>query len=185
KSLLLLKTTAAVPHGGGRKFEAGSPEYHTIYRWIKSGMPFDVPDEPTLSSIAVSPDRRVMTQGTEQQLRGTARYSDVSEVDVTRLARYQSNAGDLATADERGVVKTLDGVGEAAVMVRFGGQVTVARAMIPRGGEAVAWDQPKSENLIDPLVFGKLRALNLAPSTPCTDAEFARRSSLHISRILP
>ena len=90
--------------------------------------------------IAGISDFCVMTQGAEQQLRVTARYSDGSEVDVTRLARYQSNAGDLATADERGVVKTLDGVGEAAVMVRFGGQVTVARAMASPSPECL----PKS-----------------------------------------
>ena len=36
-SLLLLKPTAQVPHGGGRKFAIGSPEYRTLARWIAPG----------------------------------------------------------------------------------------------------------------------------------------------------
>ncbi|HEU5116640.1 MAG TPA: Ig-like domain-containing protein, partial [Isosphaeraceae bacterium] len=180
RSLLLRKPTAAIPHGGGRKFEPGSPEYRTIERWVRTGMPFEVENEPVLQSLSVSPAQRVVGPESEQQLRAVAHYSDGSEVDVTRLAQYQSNAADLATADEQGKVTTLDGVGEAAVMVRFGGQVSVARVTIPRSGEAVAWTEPPSNNLIDPLIFRKLRQLNIPPSDPCTDAEFARRASLDI-----
>lgn len=185
QSLLLKKPTASVPHGGGRRFEPGSPEYRTIERWVRSGMPFEVKDEPVLESLSVSPSKRVLGPETTQQLRAVALYSDGSEVDVTRLAQYQSNAPDLATADDLGKVKTLDAVGEAAVMVRFGGLVSVARVTIPRVGEPVAWTEPSSENLIDPLVFRKLRELNIPLSPPCTDAEFARRSSLDICGILP
>jgi hypothetical protein len=39
--------------------------------------------------------------------------------------------------------------------------------------------------LIDPLVFGKLRTLNLAPAGTCTIGEFARRSALDICGVLP
>ena len=47
------------------------------------------------------------------------------------------------------------------------------------------WDEPASRNFIDPLVFRKLRELGLSPSEACTDAEFARRSSLDICGLLP
>ncbi len=185
RSLLLAKPTAAIPHGGGRKFEPGSPEYRTIERWVRTGMPYELANEPVLESLTVSPAQRVLGPETQQQLRTIAHYSNGSDIDVTRLAQYQSNAADLATADEQGKVKTLDGVGEAAVMVRFGGLVSVARVTIPRAGEPVAWDEPASSNLIDPHIFRKLRELNIPPSAPCTDAEFARRASLDICGILP
>ena len=74
--------------------------------------------------------RVVPRQGT-QQLRVVARYADGATADVTRLAQYQSNAADLAVVDDRGRVRALDGVGEAAIMARFGGQVAVARADDP------------------------------------------------------
>ncbi len=185
RSLMLQKPTAAVPHGGGRKIETGSPEYRTIVRWIRGGMPFEVKDEPRLERIAVSPERRILGPRASQQLRVAAYYSDGSEVDVTRLAQYQSNAADLATVDDQGRVHALESVGEAAIMVRFGGAVGVARMALPRAGAAIAWTEPASDNPIDPLVNEKLRSLNLPPSGAATDAEFARRSSLDIRGTLP
>src|SRR5438270_5278836 len=38
-SLVLLKPTLAVPHGGGQKFEVGSPDYQVLADWIASGAP--------------------------------------------------------------------------------------------------------------------------------------------------
>src|SRR5687767_8323943 len=37
KSLLLLKATAQIPHGGGRVTRLGSPEYEVLKRWIAGG----------------------------------------------------------------------------------------------------------------------------------------------------
>jgi hypothetical protein len=184
-SLILAKPSGAVPHGGGRKFGPASPEYRTIARWIGSGMPFEVEGEPELASLDVSPGRRVVEQRGSQQLRVTAHYTDGSSVDVTGLAQYGTNAADLATVDERGLVAATDGVGTAAIMVRFGGGVTVARVTVPRSGESVAWEDPPSANLVDRLVSERLRELNLPPSGPCTDAEFIRRATLDICGVLP
>jgi hypothetical protein len=184
-SLVLMKPTATLPHGGGRKFDVGSPEYRTIRRWIAQGMPPESGTKRTLTHISVSPGRRVIARRSEQQLRVTAHYSDGATADVTRLAQYQSNAGDLASVDGVGIIKTLDGVGEAAIMARFGGQVGVARATVPLGVDLPPWEAPASRNFIDPLVFGKLRELGIPPSETCTDAEFARRSALDICGMLP
>jgi hypothetical protein len=184
-SLMLRKPTASVPHGGGRRFAVGSPEYRTIARWIAQGMPFEASAAPRLERIAVWPERRRLAHQATQQLRVSAIYSDGSTADVTWLAQYQSNAEDLAIVDEAGRIEARAGVGEAAVMARFGGQVAVARATIPRGGESPSWDPPSPRNLIDPLVFGKLRDLGLEPSPASTDREFARRSALDLCGILP
>ncbi|MDR3635588.1 MAG: Ig-like domain-containing protein, partial [Isosphaeraceae bacterium] len=86
-SLVLLKPSATLPHGGGRRMERGSPEYRTIERWIAQGMPLDQGlSAPKLEQIEVSPGRRRMKHGQTQQLRVAARYSDGRVVDVTRLA---------------------------------------------------------------------------------------------------
>ena len=39
-SLLLLKATASVPHGGGQRFATDSPEYRSILQWVRDGAPF-------------------------------------------------------------------------------------------------------------------------------------------------
>src|ERR1700677_1681759 len=38
RSLMLLKPTLTIPHGGGRRFDVGSPEYKVIVGWIAQGM---------------------------------------------------------------------------------------------------------------------------------------------------
>jgi methionine-rich copper-binding protein CopC len=42
-SLLLRKATGQLPHGGGKRMEAGSDEYKLIRRWIAAGMPMASP----------------------------------------------------------------------------------------------------------------------------------------------
>ena len=41
-SLLLLKPTGSVPHGGGKRFPVDSPEYLAILQWIREGAPFGI-----------------------------------------------------------------------------------------------------------------------------------------------
>ena len=183
-SLLLLKPTGRVPHGGGVRFGADSPEARTIARWIARGCPSD-DGGPSLAGLVVSPSRRRIEGRSRQQLRVVARFDDGTEADVTRLSRFETNAPDVATPDDRGLVATLDDAGEAAIMARYGGRVAVARVAVPNGGDRPSWDAPPSTNPIDPPLFGKLRDLGIPPSPACTDAEFARRSSLDICGILP
>src|SRR5205823_11337077 len=39
-SLLLLKGTATLPHGGGKRFDADSDDYKLLIRWVSEGMPY-------------------------------------------------------------------------------------------------------------------------------------------------
>src|SRR5262249_35356174 len=61
-SLLLLKGTGQVPHGGGRKMEKDSDEYRLIRRWIASGMPFGAATDPVVAKISVFPERRILAR---------------------------------------------------------------------------------------------------------------------------
>jgi hypothetical protein len=184
-SLMLLKPTATVAHGGGRRLAAGSPEYRTIARWIGQGSHFQPDIEPRLKQIVVRPQERVLAAGDTQQLRVVAHYYDGSNVDVTRLALFESNVPDLASVDAMGLVRALGAVGAVPIVARFGGEVAVARLLIPRRGNAAAWEAPASDSVIDRVVFAKLRALGLAPAATCTDGEFARRSALDVCGVLP
>jgi hypothetical protein len=184
-SLMLLKPTATIAHGGGRRIASGSPEYRTIARWISQGSPFHPDAEPRLVGIAIGPEGRALAPGKTQQFRVVAHYNDGANVDVTRLALYHSNLPDLANVNESGRGRALEGVGEAAIVARFAGHVAVARLLVPRAVPAPSWEPPPSENLIDRFVFAKLRDLNLLPAAACTDAEFVRRATLDICGVLP
>jgi hypothetical protein len=185
ESLLLRKAVASVPHGGGKKLERGSPEYRLIVRWIAAGMPQGQPDDPTVARIEVYPPARVLPRGGSQQVAVTAYYTDGSSEDVTRWAQYQSNELDVATVEDGGRVEAKDYAGQAAIMARYQGQVAVFRATVPLGVPLAESATFTPAGFVDELVQKQWRALGLAPSEACTDAEFIRRASLDILGTLP
>lgn len=183
QSLLLLKGANQVPHGGGEKLTPGSENYQTLVRWIGQGMPYQAAGQPALAGLEVEPKRLAMKMGTTQSLRVTARYDNGITRDVTHLALYEANAPEMAEVGESGQVKTKDLPGNVAVMVRYGGKVSVFSISIPLG--APVDKLPPAKNFIDELVFANLKAIGVPPSAPCDDATFLRRASLDIAGRLP
>jgi hypothetical protein len=183
RSLLLLKGTGQLPHGGGQRIDADSPAYRTLRRWIEQGMPYGKPDDPTLARIEVLPQERMLGRDYQQQLIVVAHYTDGSTADVTRCTTFDSNDAELATVDVRGLVTTKKLTGSVAIMARHQGQVGVFRGTIPLG--VPVDDLPPPKNLIDELVFAKLKALGLPPSPLATDTTFLRRATIDIAGRLP
>ena len=183
ESLLITKGAAIVPHTGGKKIEPGSQNYQTLVRWIAEGMNYAAANEPKLSSIQVEPSRVTMQVKKEQQIKVTARYSDGSAQDVTRLALFEANDRAMAEANDQGLVKTLDIPGNVAVMVRFGGKVSVCSISIPLGAPVDLL--PPAKNFIDQHVFANLKQIGVPPSPICDDSSFLRRVSLDIGGRLP
>ena len=60
RSLLLLKATGELPHGGGKRLEKGSRDYQLLLRWISSGTPYGNPSDPYVVGIEVSPKEKTM-----------------------------------------------------------------------------------------------------------------------------
>jgi hypothetical protein len=175
ESLLLLKPTLALAHGGGRRMEAGSAEYELIRLWLEQGAPGPIKDEPTVASIEVLPGRRLMETGQEQRLVVRATLSDGTERDVTAQARFDTLNEAVAKVGPAGLALAV-GQGETNIMVRYQGHAAMARLTIP-----FAKDRPfefPARNVIDEKAAAKWRELGLVPSDPCTDAEFLRRSML-------
>jgi hypothetical protein len=185
QSLLLLKATGAVPHGGGERLEPESEPYALLLRWIEQGLPASSPDAPVVSKLVVEPAERVLHAGDEQQLAVLAEYSDGSRRDVTRQAQYASNLDLVAGVDERGFVRCGSQTGEAAVMARYMGQVAVFRAQVPHGTIQTSPADFRPANYIDSLVLAKWRQLGLAPSLPAGDATFLRRVTIDLCGRLP
>jgi hypothetical protein len=182
-SLLLTKAVNAVPHGGGARLDVDSVEYRLMRRWIEQGMPYGKPTDATVARIEVTPSTRTMTQQGEQQIVVTAHYTDGTTEDVTRAAQFDSNAADMAEVSRTGLVKTTDLSGDAAIMTRYQGLVAVFRATVPMGASV---DQlPPQKNVVDELVFAKLKRLGMPPSAVADDSTFLRRATLDICGRLP
>jgi hypothetical protein len=183
RSLLLLKATGLVPHGGGQRMETDSIAYRLIYRWIEQGLPFGKPDDPKVSQIEVLPTTRTLPPGGQQQLVVIAHYTDGSTEDVTAMTQFEPNDTEMAEVTPSGLVKTRDLSGTVAVMARYQGQVSVFRASLPLGAEVKDLPQPK--NFIDELVFQQLKTLGVPPSANCDDSTFLRRISCDLTGRLP
>jgi hypothetical protein len=183
QSLLLLKSTNTMAHGGGKRLDADGYEYRLLCRWMEQGMPYGEADDPTVERIEVFPAARAMEKQGEQQLAVLAHFTDGSTEDVTHIAQYEANDGEMAETTSTGLVRTLDQTGDVAVMVRFQGQVAVFRASMPLGMQVA--NLPPARNFIDELVFDKLKSLGIPPSEICDDATFLRRVTLDIAGRLP
>ena len=75
-SLVLLKPTFGVPHGGGLRFKKDSLEYRVIEEWIAAGTPPPGTNDPEITGLEVFPSAAVLKTGAEQQLAVQARYSN-------------------------------------------------------------------------------------------------------------
>jgi hypothetical protein len=179
-SLLLLKATAQVPHGGGKRLQRESSEYQLFRRWIAAGTPPSAPDAPHVVKLRITPGDRILQRDQSQQLAVFAEYSDGSVRDVTRQAEYSSNLDVVARVDAEGLVRTLRLSGEAAIMARYTGHVAVFRALVPHGEALTAIPEFKPSNFIDELTLAKWKKLGLRPSPAADDATFLRRVTLDL-----
>jgi hypothetical protein len=185
QSLLLLKATGQMPHGGGKRIRADSEEYRLIRRWIEAGAPAEGSSSATVVRLRVTPAERGLKSGQGQQLAVVAEYSDGSQRDVTRQAEYFGNLDTVATVDRDGYVEARGQSGEAALMARYMGHIAVFRAIVPHGEPLKDIPDFKPNNYIDELTASRWKKLGLRPSPTCDDATFLRRISVDLCGRLP
>jgi hypothetical protein len=182
ESLLVLKATGGLPHGGGVRIAAGSAEHELLCRWIAQGCPRELPGEPAITAIEVEPTEQTAARGGAFALRVVARYSDGTTRDVTARAVYEPSDAARLEVDELGHVRVRGIAGRAAVMVRYQGLVGVSTVSIPAGPPV---EVPPARNVVDEHVFANLARLGIPPSPVCDDATFLRRVTLDITGALP
>ena len=189
ESLMLLKATGKVPHGGGVRFDENSDAYKLLRRWIADGTPWITEKDPTLIGIQVQPEEQLMSAGGNQQLKVTARYSDNSTRDVTAICEYFSGQPSRLTVSFGGLAHSTGEQGDAIAMVRYMGIVAVARLTVPYASTpASSAASPASfepKNYVDRLAIEKWHKLGLAPSPAADDAVFLRRAYLDAVGTLP
>jgi hypothetical protein len=191
RSLILLKATAAVPHGGGERFRPDSEDYRLLRSWIAEGLVRRVDQEPRLVRVEVSPQELRLTPQQSQPLTVTAHYSDGTNSDVTGMSMFQSNESAIVDVDDAGIMKASAIPGEATIMARYMNVIATCSVIIPFAagpGEQLApqyYEQLPRHNFIDGLVWDKLQLLGISPSEPVGDARFMRRAFLDVIGVLP
>ncbi len=183
KSLMLLKATMAIGHGGGKRMDVDSLEYRVLSEWIAAGISAPTETDTRIKSIEVT---TTDATNNEVQLRVKAAFDDGHSEDVTRWVKYAVADASVATVDEAGKVKLI-GHGETAVTAQYQSAVAFTRvtnAFPNKIAPEVFANSPKL-NFVDEMVLKKLQSLNIAPSGQANDNEFIRRAFLDAAGILP
>ena len=186
RSLMLLKPTQAVSHGGGQKIEPGSADYRILADWIAAGAPGPRDSDPRIQRLELLPAAAVLKPKDTLQIHVRAWYSDGHSEDVTRWAKFNSSEDLVATVNADGKA-TVAGHGEAAITVWYSNLVAANRIAVPlpHAVNASMFTSTEIHGFIDDLVLKKLADLRLPPSPLCTDSVFLRRVYLDSAGILP
>lgn len=182
-SLVLLKATAALPHGGGAKIAEGSPSARRLLRWIAEGAEAGVPGDRPVVALDVVPAEVVLAPGESRQIRVGAVDASGTGRCVTRETDYASSAPAIVGVDGAGVLRAGTIPGDAAILVRHLGHVATVRVIVPRPGGGFV--RPPEFNDIDRLVHDRLAALGIPSAGLCDDATFLRRAFLDTIGTLP
>ncbi len=186
RSLILLKPTLAIAHGGGKRFDVDSKSYRIISEWIAAGTPAPSLRVPRLERVEVLPSEVLLRPGAEQQVVVLAHFSDGRVQDVTPWAKFESTEAGVAGVDQTGWVR-MQGYGEAAVTVWYMSKVAIARLTVPFPNRVNpdVYRRAARNNYIDELVLEKLERLRIPPSVRSTGSEFLRRVYLDTIGVLP
>ncbi|MCH7728675.1 MAG: DUF1549 domain-containing protein, partial [Planctomycetes bacterium] len=183
-SLLLVKPLGDIPHQGGVRFEHGSLLHEQLLGWVREGARPDPDSEVRFESIRIYPEKVVMQPGWQQQLQVTARYSDGSTRDVTRLSIFTVNTQRVASVTDEGLVAA-NSLGETAVSARFERSFATSRFIVLQPKPNFQPLAVPEGNLIDKFVVRKLNDLNIRPSELADDATFLRRVFTDLIGIQP
>jgi hypothetical protein len=187
KSLLLLKPTLTIPHGGGQRFPPDSADYRTLLNWIRSGAPYGADENkvaPRTGKLDVFPKEVVMDMQGRCQLLVTAYTSNGNREDATDQVRYMPLRPDILGVGSDGLIKPLK-TGETSIIIHANRHDPVDVRVAVINKPLLNYPEVARNNTIDDYVFAKLRKLSIVPSGLSSDSEFLRRVCLDLTGTLP
>ena len=186
KSLLLMKATMGVSHGGGQPLRPNLADYETILNWVRNGVPYGEEGDKEgvrVVRVEVEPREVVLAPEGKHRLLVTAHLSNGQQEDISDQVLYASNNSEVVKVDEQGQVAAVR-TGETSVMVRASGFAVSARVGVVAKPIA-RYPKVPHNNFIDDHVFAKLKKFNIIPSQLSSDTEFLRRVCLDLTGTLP
>ncbi len=184
-SLLLLKATGQMEHGGGVRFSKDSWQYRVFREWIVSGAGRAKGAGDVAKVVLNPPEIAFKKAGEARPVQVTAEFGDGSSADITAFCDFRTNDDAVAEVTSQGLVKSLR-AGSTAIVVSYRGNVLPVRIMVPMELPAgFKYPTTPAVNYVDREVFTRLRALNMVPSDLSSDEEFLRRITIDTTGQLP
>lgn len=187
KSLVLLKPTASVTHGGGRRFSPDSAAARALVEWISSGAKPEDSSAPSLTDLSIHlPVERFTRENEQCRVLVTATFSKGVKKDVTGLSSFSTTDDGVATVTDDGVVTALRR-GDAYLIARYGRYITSTPIFVDiplrQKPPVIARYQPTNE--IDRVLAARWERMGIAPSSVADDYTFVRRVYLDLIGTLP
>jgi hypothetical protein len=183
KSLLLLKATGSVEHGGQQRIKPDSAECELLSQWLLAGAPLRGPNERQIVAVEAAPELLTLAPGQTGRLSAMAVFDNGTRQDISRDALYRSLDESVASPSRAGAVQA-KGSGQTFILVTCNRRSAVVRVAVPRPKSASS-RKAEVHNKIDELVLMRLKELNIPASGLCTDGEFVRRVYLDAIGRLP
>jgi len=184
ESLLLLKPTENLEHGGGFIMDFGDEGTELLHEWIKQGGQYVT--NRKLDRIEVSPRAYTADKvGDSVEMKVTAHYSAGDTQDVTAWTTFTAEDSSAVEVDSESATSTVLRRGRHIVVARYLSEVVPIELLVPLTDEKVDLASEPRNNFIDDEILASLSALGLPASPAVDDVTFIRRITLDLIGRLP
>nr|ADI19491.1 hypothetical protein [uncultured Planctomycetales bacterium HF0500_40D21]ADI22998.1 hypothetical protein [uncultured Planctomycetales bacterium HF0500_40D21] len=184
QSLIILKPTESITHGGGERFGLDHDSTKLLLKWIRQGA--GLVTQRTLKRVEISPKKHVGNSlGQPVALRATAHFSDGSSRDVTRWTVFQPEDSSAVKIDPESARSRVLRRGRHIVVARYLTEVVPIEFIVPLTDSRVDLAAEPRRGFIDEEVLDSLTTLGLPVSPIADDTTYLRRLTLDLTGRLP
>ncbi len=182
QSLVILKPTEAIAHGGG--FVMQDTESHRLLLdWISQGASYQARNK--LERIIVEPSRVVAVVGDRLSPTVSAHYDDGTTRNVTDWVVFRSEDSSAVSIDDTIGNMTVHRDGRHIVIARYLGEVIPIEILVRPSDVNFSQAVQQPNNFIDQEIGQALTTLGLPASPSSDDDDLRRRITLHLTGRLP
>jgi hypothetical protein len=182
-SLMLLKPSGLLDHGGGVRLDDQGEGYQLLLDWITAGAGRQASRH--LVTFRVIPARRVLSRpGDSFTPQALATFSDGQEVDVTRWTVFKPEDDSAVTVSDEAMV-TVKRRGQHVVLARYLDRVLSMQFIVPLQDALPQQAPGPAAGFVDEHVNHLLKQLHLPASSVADERVLVRRIYLDLAGRLP
>ena len=193
ESLVVLKPTAQISHGGRQVLNENGEGARLLRNWVQQGAQYETLRH--LERVEISPQKHVITNlESPIQLQAKAHFSNSTTEDVTRWTVFTPEDTSAIEIDASTAAAKLHHRGRHIILARYLTEVVPIEFIAPLNEASVQYVHENSEthtpsksaiNNIDEEILKLLATLRLPISIPADDTTFLRRVTLDLTGRLP